>query len=88
MAARVLLVDALDRLLLLHASLPDGRGIWLPPGGGIEPDETAEQAAIREVREAEIVAANDQLFVPPTLGANLGPLLAGILPGEPFDLGI
>lgn len=150
LAARVLLVDARDRLLLLHAALPDGRSIWLPPGGGIDPGESAEQAAVREVREEtgislespglciwtrraafdgldqveqfflvrlattpevhpdanpdaleasltrghrwwthpEIVAATDTLFVPHTLGVQLGPLLAGVIPAEPFEVGV
>lgn len=51
LATRVLLVDPDDRVLLFHISLPDGRGLWLPPGGGIEADESPEQAAIREVQE-------------------------------------
>lgn len=37
-----------DRLLLLlHRKL----GMWLPPGGHIEPDELPDAAAVREVRE-------------------------------------
>lgn len=34
-------------LLLLHRKL----GIWVPPGGHIDPDELPDQAALREVRE-------------------------------------
>jgi len=50
-AARVLLLDPADRLLLI-AHLPgDGRTIWTAPGGGLDPDETHEQAAARELRE-------------------------------------
>ena len=37
-----------DKLvLILHNKL----GIWLPPGGHIEPNETPDQAVIREVKE-------------------------------------
>jgi len=51
--ARVLLLDELDRVLLFRGqdatnpSLP----FWFPAGGGIEPGETPEEAARREVRE-------------------------------------
>ena len=34
-------------LLLLHRKL----GIWVPPGGHIDPNELPDQAALREVRE-------------------------------------
>ena len=50
-AARVLLLDAADRALLV-AHLPgDGRTVWTAPGGGLDPGETHEQAAARELRE-------------------------------------
>jgi len=51
-AARVLLVDEAERVLLLRSVDPaDGSVFWYPPGGGIEPDEDAAQAAVREVWE-------------------------------------
>jgi ADP-ribose pyrophosphatase YjhB (NUDIX family) len=49
-AARVLLIDEHDRVLLLRADLGD-RNVWIAPGGGLEPGETAEDAALRELRE-------------------------------------
>ena len=50
-AARVLLLDPADRLLLI-AHLPgDGRTVWTAPGGGLDPGETHERAAARELRE-------------------------------------
>src|ERR1044071_4545471 len=37
------------RLLLVRRASRHGRGNWQVPGGFIEPDETIEQAVIREV---------------------------------------
>lgn len=39
------------RLLLVRRASRRGRGNWQVPGGFIEPDETIEQAVIREVEE-------------------------------------
>ncbi len=51
-AARVICLDAAERLLLLRWRDPfDGALIWEPPGGGIEPDETPLAAARRELAE-------------------------------------
>lgn len=50
-AARVLLVDAADRVLLV-AHAPDAtREVWTAPGGGLRPDEPHAAAAARELRE-------------------------------------
>lgn len=49
-AARVLLLDEADRLLLVRFEY-SGRRWWAAPGGGLEGEETHEQAARREVRE-------------------------------------
>ncbi|MFI6103996.1 NUDIX hydrolase [Streptomyces sp. NPDC051310] len=51
--ARVVLLDPDDRILLLHGYEPDDpeRTWWFTPGGGVEGDETREQAALREVAE-------------------------------------
>ncbi len=40
-----------DRLLLVRRASRRGRGNWQVPGGFIEPDETIEQAVVREVEE-------------------------------------
>ena len=53
-AARVLLVDAQERVLLLHGSDPGApeRGQWwFTPGGGLDEGETPAQAAARELLE-------------------------------------
>jgi 8-oxo-dGTP pyrophosphatase MutT (NUDIX family) len=50
-AARVLLLDPGDRVLLV-SHLPDSdRRVWTAPGGGLEPDEDHPTAARRELAE-------------------------------------
>jgi len=49
--ARVLLFDEDGRLLFLFDPDPVQGGYWYPPGGGIEPGESPEQAARRELIE-------------------------------------
>ncbi|MEU8620922.1 NUDIX hydrolase [Streptomyces sp. NPDC048623] len=51
--ARVILLDPDDRILLLHGYEPDDpeQTWWFTPGGGLEGDETHEQAALRELVE-------------------------------------
>lgn len=56
-SARVILADGADRLLLFESA-----GFWFTPGGGIEPGETIEQAATRELwEETGLLIAADQL---------------------------
>ncbi|HEY0447839.1 NUDIX hydrolase [Actinophytocola sp.] len=51
--ARVLLLDPHDRVLLIHARDPDhpDHHWWELPGGGLDPGESLQDAAIREVAE-------------------------------------
>ncbi|MFD4629843.1 NUDIX hydrolase [Streptomyces sp. NPDC058284] len=51
--ARVVLLDRDDRILLLHGYEPGNPADdwWFTPGGGVEGDETREEAALRELRE-------------------------------------
>lgn len=62
-AARVVVLDPQNRLLLINATDParrDGPGWWEVPGGGIDPGESSEEAVRRElweeagIRDAEI----------------------------------
>jgi len=50
---RCLLVDAEDRVLLVRHTYMGG---WHIPGGGVDPGETAREAAARELREETGVA--------------------------------
>ncbi|OJF10444.1 NUDIX hydrolase [Couchioplanes caeruleus] len=52
-AARVLLVDAGERVLLLHGGDPARPGLrwWFTPGGGLDEGETPAQGAARELFE-------------------------------------
>jgi 8-oxo-dGTP pyrophosphatase MutT (NUDIX family) len=54
-SSRLLVLDRASRLLLfrfVHKSGPlTGQDYWATPGGGLEPNETFEAAAIRELRE-------------------------------------
>jgi len=47
------MIDDQDRVLLFRGEDPMNTDLrfWFPPGGGIEPDETPEDAARREVYE-------------------------------------
>nr|WP_236070578.1 NUDIX hydrolase [Streptomyces polyasparticus] len=51
--ARVVLLDPDDRILLLHGHEPDDPDDdwWFTPGGGLEGEESHEQAALRELAE-------------------------------------
>jgi len=37
-----------DKLLIVYS---ESKGYWTPPGGGVEQDETVEEAVVREVQE-------------------------------------
>ena len=60
-SARVVILDAAGRVLLLRWQHPDARGKaagdrddgvwWITPGGGLEPDEDYVTGAVREVYE-------------------------------------
>jgi 8-oxo-dGTP pyrophosphatase MutT (NUDIX family) len=50
--ARILLIDYDTRILLLRALDPvNGQTWWVTPGGGVEPGESFEDAARRELIE-------------------------------------
>lgn len=50
-AARVLVLDPADRVLLVAHSPDATRQVWTAPGGGLRVDEDHEDAALRELAE-------------------------------------
>ncbi|UIX30466.1 NUDIX hydrolase [Streptomyces sp. GQFP] len=66
--SRVVLLDPQDRILLLHGHEPDDPADdwWFTPGGGLEGDETHEEAALRELAEETGITGAD---------VELGPVL-------------
>jgi 8-oxo-dGTP pyrophosphatase MutT (NUDIX family) len=52
-AARIMLIDAAGRVLLFRGTDPGrpGSRYWFTPGGGLDPDESLVDGAIRELRE-------------------------------------
>jgi 8-oxo-dGTP pyrophosphatase MutT (NUDIX family) len=50
-AARILLLDPEARVLLFQFVRPNGERFWATPGGRVEPGESFEQAARRELTE-------------------------------------
>ena len=52
-AARVLLIDEHDRVLLMCVATPNrpDTRLWITPGGGLDPGETRANAALRELYE-------------------------------------
>jgi 8-oxo-dGTP pyrophosphatase MutT (NUDIX family) len=58
-AARVLVVDDDERVLLVRFDLPGDPPVWATVGGGLEPGETHEQAARRELAEEAGIEAGD-----------------------------
>ncbi len=50
-AARILLLDPEDRVLLFRFDAGDRPPFWATPGGAIDPGESFAQAARRELRE-------------------------------------
>jgi TDG/mug DNA glycosylase family protein len=49
-AARAIVLDPADRILLVRFQWRD-ETLWAPPGGGLEPGETHEDAIVRELAE-------------------------------------
>ncbi|OMI40576.1 NUDIX hydrolase [Streptomyces sparsogenes] len=74
--ARVVLLDPRDRILLLHGFEPADPSTtwWFTPGGGLEGEESREQAARRELAEETGITE-----------VELGPVLWRRVCSFPFD---
>ena len=78
LAVRVVLLDEEDRVLLVR--FRDGpRSWWCTPGGGVEPGESDEQTAGRELREE---LGLDSVSLGPCIWTRRH---AGTFRGRPFD---
>nr|WP_247601908.1 NUDIX domain-containing protein [Cellulomonas denverensis] len=68
-AARVLLLDEADRVLLVRGHDVDQpeRSWWFTVGGGLEPQESPRDGAIREVREETGLTLDPSALVGPVL---------------------
>lgn len=68
-AARVILVDPQDRVLLVrgHDADQPERSWWFTVGGGIDPGEDSRAAAVREVREETGLVLDPARLVGPVL---------------------
>ena len=68
-SARVVVVDASDRVLLLRGVDPQrpGPAVWHTPGGGIDPGESARRAARRELAEEVGLDLDDHEVLGPVI---------------------
>lgn len=57
-AARILLIDSQDRVLLFRFTPDDRPPLWATPGGECDPDEDFAQAAARELLEETGIVAD------------------------------
>lgn len=68
-AVRVVVLDAADRVLLFHTHDPEHLELgtwWELPGGGIDPDESYVDAAVRELREESGIVVHPSQVGPAT----------------------
>lgn len=75
-----------DSILLIHR-LKSGREYYVLPGGGIEPDESSEEAVLREVREETEIIIKPEKIIYELIqadGAKIDFWLCRYIEGQPF----
>lgn len=90
LAASAVILDGQKRILLVQRANPPDKGCWTLPGGRVDPGETLELAAIREIFEEtglviRIVNELGKLRVPDGKGGiyEIHDFLAEKISGEP-----
>jgi ADP-ribose pyrophosphatase YjhB (NUDIX family) len=58
-----LVIDA-DRILMCQRAIEPSRGLWTPPAGFLENQESLEMGAVREVREETGVLLDPESLIP------------------------
>jgi 8-oxo-dGTP diphosphatase len=75
--------DDAGRLLLVQRGIEPARGTWSLPGGRVEPGETVDAAAVREVREETglTVTIGELLAVVDVMGYTVHDFAATVIGG-------
>ena len=90
LAAAAIVINERDEVLLIRRGHAPSKGKWSLPGGSVQPAETPDQAALREVREESglEVEISTELWritvaLPPAHEFDLVGFLANYSGGEP-----
>ncbi len=95
--AACVVFDEAGRVLLVKRAIPPHKGEWCLPGGFVELDESAEQAALRELleetgiegREARLIdvvpAVSEQYTTVLMIGYLVGTVSGSLQPGDDTD---
>ncbi len=80
-AARAVVLDPEDRILLARFQFPTGTTFWATPGGGIETGESSDEAIRRELAEE---TGLESLAVGPVVWTRLHivPFIGGLYDGQ------
>jgi len=81
-AARAVVLDAQDRILLMRFEFSDDLTVWAAPGGGVEPGESLQECLVRELAEEiglEVPADPPHLWHQATVAEGHGDGYDGVL---------
>ncbi len=85
--ASAIVFDATGRVLLIHHV---EAGVWLYPGGHIDPNEDPAQAAVREVNEetgVEVEIVSEERFRHHAVGVDASPFAILVMPVSDSKVG-